>query len=215
MTLVPAMKVYSFLEILANRVRVAPNHFLYVISTEDTVLYIGQSFDVTNRLRSHVYGRMDMYSFQHLFYSNLPACFSWVIHVFTLEDCKQATYQFYRKHYFLDYRYCLYRYRKAGALDTQQWIYVTKEQRNRNKWILQDAIDDAEKALIEKYHPCVNQMNNQSQTPLPSTLHDFSEFSTRCFRYSRGGSSSHLVLVAKSIFTLAIERIQVQNEYCF
>ena len=86
MALVPAMKVYSFLEILANRVRVAPNHFLYVISTEDTVLYIGQSFDVTNRLRGHVYGQMERYSFQHLFYSNLPDCFSWVIHVFTLED---------------------------------------------------------------------------------------------------------------------------------
>ena len=60
-----------------------------------------------------------------------------------------------------------------------QWIYATKEQRKRSKWLLQDAIDDAEKALIEKYHPCVNQMNNQTQTPLPSTLHDFSEFSTR------------------------------------
>lgn len=129
-------------------------HRLYLVGREKSVFYVGKATDPLRRLREHVglsgWGQGNESALGELILYNLPAALFWQVQLLTLADCTPSVAQAFPD---------------ANGLD---W-YAQKSE--------QAAMGDAEIALIRRFQPCLNSIQNLNPSPLPDNAVDPSKFS--------------------------------------
>jgi hypothetical protein len=134
-----SLTVKKFLE--SPIVELEPHTYIYVFRDGDTILYVGQSISIIDRISSHLGESWHASPSQigELVQSNHPESLSWLIELYTLDDCTEAV---------------------------SQTPYVSFY--GSPRCTIEGRIDMAERAMIGKYHPCLNVQYNQDATPLPT-----------------------------------------------
>ena len=147
---------------------------LYLISRDESILYIGQSNNPVNRLKEHLGMRRSAESnLGLLIFCNLPVSLSWQMHFLSLIDSEPCL---------ADYLAIMYERQaeiaksrgaslpgtflppqEALALYHQYAVHGLRQHKRI-------ARDIAEKALIRRYKPCLNKAYNYMPSPLPGDL---------------------------------------------
>lgn len=122
------------------------DHYLYLVGDEEVVLYIGRSWDPVHRLHQHLGLTWRPGSrLETLFETYRTLALQWYVRLYTIGDCKELVQQYIVPK--LGPLYSLDRYLDPVHLDA--------------------SVGFAEQALIEHYHPCLNDRFNDDPTPLP------------------------------------------------
>lgn len=131
------MRTTTIGEILDGDVRVEdPEHYLYKFTDNKDVLYIGKSFNLIDRLETHLgqYNGRPASSVGRYILGHLPESKNWVVELPTLQECETLTIEYMRN---------------SGVVWYSSEIY-------NNPMLIEGAVDFAETALISEYKPLLN-----------------------------------------------------------
>ena len=157
------------------------NHLIYSVGDDKTIFYIGQSIDVVGRIRAHAILSSPTDELGRLVMANFPQSLDWPTRIYTLKDCSPAVYEYYfsdegsyggyyDKQEALD---AIRGYKRAARLNIYEGFMERYSGKRlyaiANNW--NNAIQEAEKAMIAKYTPPGNiTFNRYTRPPYPATV---------------------------------------------
>jgi hypothetical protein len=149
------------------------DHFLYLYRDGEIVFYVGRSIDPIERLEQHL-GTLGGNSFfkdrdlpGNVIRKNYPESLNWLIDLFTLKDCQPFIGKNSPLPAWMNKRDCKTYKRLLKSLEVGGFSY--------DKY----AMEMAEQALINNYHPCLNARGtNHFTSDLPKKYRD-----PRCLLY--------------------------------
>jgi hypothetical protein len=153
-------------------------YYIYLYRDGETVFYVGRSQSPLDRLMQHLalddrgYGS----SLGDIILDNLPESWEWTIELYTLAECLPFIEQ--HKSGFLPYYHRLLTSEQAyieqltenrTPLETkiitdQDWLEICRHQ--FQNYLYERLGDNAEKAMIEHYNPCLNILGRTQSNPL-------------------------------------------------
>jgi len=125
-------------------------HHVYMVRDGEVVFYVGKSKDPVERLLGHcgrggwVFGGKS--ALGYLIEANSPEARQWQVELLTITDCEP--------------------YVKWRWWSGQRHLWTEEERRFKEK----NVIADCEVALIDRYRPCLNSIDNPHPTPLPEKV---------------------------------------------